>query len=71
MPNRDSIRTLVMLGTRPEAVKMLPVIQQLRDEPKIDLSVVFTGQHKEMVEQILGPFGIVPDANLEITRCTI
>jgi len=59
---------LVVLGTRPEAIKFLPVIRALSVEPRIRLGVVTTGQHREMVEQILGPFGVKPDYDLDIMR---
>ena len=57
---------LVVLGTRPEAIKMLPVIRSLSAEPSLAVRVVATGQHREMVDQILGPFGVVPDHDLHI-----
>lgn len=59
---------LVVLGTRPEAIKFLPVIRALSVEPRVRLGVVTTGQHREMVEQILGPFGVKPDYDLDIMR---
>jgi len=62
----NRVRALVVLGTRPEAVKLFPVIRALRSDERIEVSVCFTGQHQEMVEQILSPFGIRPDADLGI-----
>ena len=59
-------RALVILGTRPEAVKLFPVIGELSKDSRLETVVVVTGQHQEMVDQILGPFGIVPRANLGI-----
>jgi len=59
---------LVVLGTRPEAIKFLPVIRALSVEPGVRLGVVTTGQHREMVEQILGPFGVKPDHDLDVMR---
>jgi UDP-N-acetylglucosamine 2-epimerase len=59
---------LVVLGTRPEAIKFLPVIRALSAEPRLRLGVVTTGQHREMVDQILGPFGVKPDYDLDIMR---
>jgi len=56
------------MGTRPEAIKFLPVIRSLSVEPQLRLGVVSTGQHREMVEQILGPFGVKPDYDLDIMR---
>jgi UDP-N-acetylglucosamine 2-epimerase (non-hydrolysing) len=59
---------LIVLGTRPEAIKMLPVIRALSGQPSLAVRVVATGQHREMVDQILGPFGVVPDHDLNIMK---
>ena len=59
---------LVVLGTRPEAIKMLPVVRALSGLPSLTARVVATGQHREMVDQILGPFGVVPDHDLNIMK---
>lgn len=66
MASRNLI--LVVLGTRPEAIKLLPVIRSLSAEPSLAVKVVATGQHREMVDQILGPFGVIPDHDLDIMR---
>jgi UDP-N-acetylglucosamine 2-epimerase len=63
-------RVVVVLGTRPEAIKLFPVILQLRDESRLDCRVVVTGQHREMVDDLLRPLGIVPDLDLELERST-
>ena len=57
-----------MLGTRPEAVKLFPVIRTLQGDDRFDVSVVTTGQHREMVAQILTPFGIELLEDLDIMR---
>jgi UDP-N-acetylglucosamine 2-epimerase (non-hydrolysing) len=62
------ISIATVFGTRPEAVKLLPVIRLLRDDARFALRVVVTGQHREMLHEILGPFGISPDIDLEIMR---
>jgi UDP-N-acetylglucosamine 2-epimerase (non-hydrolysing) len=59
---------LVILGTRPEAIKLFPVARALQAEPRLRTRVVTTGQHREMVDQILKPFDIVPDRDLDIMR---
>jgi len=59
---------LVILGTRPEAIKLFPVARALQAEPRLQTRVVTTGQHREMVDQILEPMGIVPDRDLDIMR---
>ena len=61
-------RVVVVLGTRPEAIKLFPVILQLRDESRLDCRVVVTGQHREMVDDLLRPLGIVPDFDLMLER---
>ena len=62
------IRTLILFGTRPEAVKLFPLIQSLKSDPRFDLCVAVTGQHREMLDQILRPFGVEPDTDLDIMR---
>jgi UDP-N-acetylglucosamine 2-epimerase (non-hydrolysing) len=61
-------RVVLVLGTRPEAIKLFPVILQLREESRLDCRVVVTGQHREMVDDLLRPLGIVPDLDLELER---
>lgn len=68
MNSATPIRVAVILGTRPEAIKLFPVIRALESEPCIELNVTVTGQHREMVDQILDPFGIVPDESLELMQ---
>src|SRR5262249_5573921 len=60
------IRVAVVVGTRPEAIKLAPVIQQLRRRSSFETLVVSTGQHREMVEQALSLFSIEPDIDLRI-----
>jgi UDP-N-acetylglucosamine 2-epimerase (non-hydrolysing) len=67
-PDLEKPRVVVVLGTRPEAIKVFPIIQQLRAEPSLDTRVVVTGQHREMVDDLLRPLGIVPDDDLKMTR---
>lgn len=57
----------ILFGTRPEAVKLAPVILELRRRAEPHL-VVTTGQHRELVHDVLGPFGIEPDVDLDIMR---
>ncbi len=67
-PQFEKPRVVVVLGTRPEAIKLFPVIRQLRAEPALDTKVVVTGQHREMVDDLLRPLGIVPDDDLKMER---
>jgi len=57
---------LSIFGTRPEAIKMAPVIQELHSVDGIDCKVCITGQHRELVDQTLNLFGIESDYDLEI-----
>lgn len=60
-------RLLVIFGTRPEAVKMAPVLAALRAQPRIDTRLLVSGQHRELLDQMLGAFGIVPDEDLRVS----
>lgn len=62
----DVKRVMVVMGTRPEAVKLAPVISELRGSESLQVQVVSTGQHSEMLNQVNDVFGIVPDRNLNV-----
>ena len=57
-----------VFGTRPEAIKMAPVVLALREDPDLDLRVCVTAQHRQMLDQVLELFGIVPDVDLDLMR---
>jgi UDP-N-acetylglucosamine 2-epimerase (non-hydrolysing) len=57
---------LIVFGTRPEGIKMAPLVKALRHEPTICTRVCVTGQHREMLDQVLELFGIVPDYDLSL-----
>jgi UDP-N-acetylglucosamine 2-epimerase (non-hydrolysing) len=62
-------KLLVVIGTRPEAIKLAPVILLAQARPaQYDVQVVLTGQHREMLNQMLAEFGIAADRNLDIMR---
>jgi UDP-N-acetylglucosamine 2-epimerase (non-hydrolysing) len=62
-------RILIVVGTRPEAVKLAPVICRLRGEPaRFDTFVCATAQHREMLDQVLDQFDIAPDLDLDLMR---
>jgi UDP-N-acetylglucosamine 2-epimerase (non-hydrolysing) len=67
MPN-SPLQICIILGTRPEAIKLAPVIQAFRANHRFTTQVVLTGQHKEMVDQVMQIFGINADHNLEIMQ---
>jgi UDP-N-acetylglucosamine 2-epimerase (non-hydrolysing) len=56
----------ITLGTRPEAIKLAPVIQQFRRSPEFKTHLILTGQHREMVEQVMQLFDLKADRDLEI-----
>ena len=59
---------LVVIGTRPEAIKLAPVVEAFRDLKGVEARVALTGQHTTLVEQVLRPFSVVPDHDLAIMR---
>jgi UDP-N-acetylglucosamine 2-epimerase (non-hydrolysing) len=59
-------RVLVVFGTRPEAIKMAPLVHALLDNDQFDTKVCVTAQHREMLDQVLGLFEIKPDFDLDI-----
>lgn len=59
---------MVVFGTRPEAIKMCPVILELNKHEVFEVVVCVSGQHREMLEQVLQVFKIVPDYNLDIMQ---
>ncbi len=59
-------KLLVVFGTRPEAIKMAPLLLRLQQEKGFDTKVCVTGQHREMLDQVLDVFGITPDYALQV-----
>ncbi len=59
-------RVLTVFGTRPEGIKMMPVVRELRSRPGIEQIVCVTGQHRHMLDQVFTAFGEQPDIDLEI-----
>jgi UDP-N-acetylglucosamine 2-epimerase len=59
-------KLLLFAGTRPEAIKMLPVLRALRETHAFDVRLVATGQHKEMLAQALADFDVRPDISLDV-----
>src|SRR5690242_20152794 len=62
------IDVAVVYGTRPEAVKMAPVVRALENSPHFRPIVSVTGQHREMLDQVNALFGIVPKHDLDLCR---
>lgn len=61
-------RLLFVFGTRPEAIKLAPVILAARRHPEFAVRVCVTAQHRQMLDQVLALFGIVPDSDLDLMR---
>lgn len=62
----SALPVMVIFGTRPEAVKMAPVVLRLRESGEFRPIVTVTGQHREMLDQVTALFGITPDHDLDI-----
>jgi len=60
------MKILTIFGTRPEAIKLAPVIKELQKSPLVEPRVCVTAQHREMLDQVLEVFHIVPDCDLDI-----
>ncbi len=61
-------KVMLVFGTRPEAIKMCPLVNELKRRTSIQTVVCVTGQHKEMLQQVLDVFNVVPDYNLAIMK---
>ena len=64
----NPMKILSVFGTRPEAIKMAPVVLKLAADPRFDAKICVTGQHAEMLEQVNSLFGISPDVDLKIMK---
>ena len=62
------MKILSVIGTRPEAVKMAPVVKKLRETPGIEAVVCVTAQHRQMLDQVLNLFDIKPDIDLDLMK---
>ncbi|MDY0162975.1 non-hydrolyzing UDP-N-acetylglucosamine 2-epimerase [Desulfobotulus sp.] len=62
------MRILLVFGTRPEAIKMAPLVHVLRRKKELEIRVCVTAQHREMLDQVLEVFGIEPDQDLNLMR---
>lgn len=61
-------KVMLVFGTRPEAIKMCPLVKELKKRKNIETIVCVTGQHREMLQQVLDCFEVVPDYNLDIMK---
>lgn len=65
---QQPISIAIILGTRPEAIKLAPVIQKFRASKQFQTHVILTGQHREMVDQVMQLFGLTADRDLAIMQ---
>ena len=61
-------RIMTIFGTRPEAIKMAPLVLQLKKEEQLEPVVVVTAQHREMLDSVLETFNIQPDYDLNVMK---
>lgn len=61
-------KVMLVFGTRPEAIKMCPLVNELKTRENIQTIVCVTGQHRQMLDQVLGAFHVIPDYDLSIMK---
>lgn len=61
-------KVMLVFGTRPEAIKMCPLVNELKTRETIETIVCVTGQHRQMLDQVLSTFNVVPDYDLSIMK---
>ena len=61
-------KVMLVFGTRPEAIKMCPLVNELKSRPELQTIVCVTGQHRQMLDQVLNTFEVVPDYDLSIMK---
>ena len=61
-------KVMVVFGTRPEAIKMCPLVNELKTRKKLQTVVCVTGQHRQMLDQVLDAFSVTPDYDLSIMK---
>ena len=61
-------KIMVVFGTRPEAIKMCPLVNELKSRENIKTTVCVTGQHRQMLDMVLDTFRVVPDYDLSIMK---
>ena len=61
-------KVMLVFGTRPEAIKMCPLVNELKSRKSLKTIVCVTGQHRQMLDQVLNTFNVVPDYDLSIMK---
>lgn len=62
------MKVMCVFGTRPEAIKMCPLVKELKNRSELETVVCVTGQHRQMLDQVLDAFEVVPDYDLSIMK---
>ena len=65
------IKVMTIFGTRPEAIKMAPLVKELESRDEIESLVCVTAQHREMLDQVLNTFDIIPEYDLNIMKANV
>ena len=61
-------KIMIVFGTRPEAIKMCPLVNELKQRDNVEVIVCVTGQHRSMLTQVLDVFHVIPDYDLSIMK---
>ncbi|MDP4133559.1 MAG: UDP-N-acetylglucosamine 2-epimerase (non-hydrolyzing), partial [Bacillota bacterium] len=61
-------KVMLVFGTRPEAIKMCPLVNEIKTRDNIDTVVCVTGQHRQMLDQVLNAFNVIPDYDLSVMK---
>lgn len=61
-------KVMLVFGTRPEAIKMCPLVNELKSRKSVEVTVCVTGQHRQMLDQVLNAFDVIPDYDLSIMK---
>lgn len=64
----DMKKIMLVFGTRPEAIKMCPLVNELKSRKNLETIVCVTGQHRQMLDQVLEAFGVTPDYDLSVMK---
>ena len=59
---------MLVFGTRPEAIKMCPLVNELKSRKNLNTVVCVTGQHRQMLDQVLEAFSVTPDYDLSVMK---
>ena len=68
MQDNRKPRIMLVFGTRPDAIKMCSLVNELKRRPRLDIKVVVSGQHRDMLDGVLKLFGVVPDYDLSVMK---